>query len=129
MEINYHGIEFSSVPAEQQEYFQSTTSSFFVGEKRLRRLFDELSDLVLRRGIGFDTYNGNQPLPECEDILCVVGWPKKDFKRVIQVFEHIANDIEDAAYFGNYSESLQKSAALYRNIRHLVVVTKYHLKM
>lgn len=129
MEISYHAWEFSPVPAEQQDYFVSQTVSLFKDDKDKRRLFDTLSELVLRYGTQSDAGGSCVPLPEYKDMLCVVDWPKSDFKDVLHRFDLLATEIEGQIYLGAFTGCFQKSFALYRNIRHLIVVTKYSLNL
>ena len=71
MEIQLHAIDFAVVDSVQQKYYDEKTNDLFNSQKNLKRLFDGVSDVILRRGQGFINVIGNKPLPEYQDYLLI----------------------------------------------------------
>lgn len=125
MEIHFHAIDFAVVDNDQQKYYDEMTKKLFSSQKKLRRLFDGVSDVILRRGEGFIVdIIGNKPLPEYQDYLLIFDFPKSYFKEIILGLRHFLAILEDDWRF-NAAVDPVKSMPLYRNIKHLIIVLAY----
>ena len=125
MEIHFHAIDFSVVDTDQQKYYDEMTKKLFSSQKNLRRLFDGVSDVILRRGKGFIVETcDNKPLPEYQDYLLVFDFPKNYFKEILLKLRRFLNDMEDNWCF-NAAVDPTKYMSLYRNIKHLIITLAY----
>lgn len=125
MEIHFHAIDFAVVDNDQQKYYDEMTKKLFSSQKKLRRLFDGVSDVILRRGEGFIVdIIGNNPLPEYQDHLLIFDFPKSYFKEIILGLRHFLNILEDDWRFNDAVDPV-KYMPLYRNIKHLIIVLAY----
>lgn len=128
MEINFHAIDFAIVEIDQQKYYDEKTKNLFKSQKELRQLFEEVSNFILRRGSGFTfdmkNYPLSRPLPEYQDFLLILDYPKSYFKDIILELRLLLEEIQDDWHF-NDAVDPEKTMPLYRNIKHLMVVLAY----
>ena len=129
MEIHFHAIDFAVVDNDQQKYYDEMTKKLFSSQKNLRRLFDGVSDVILRRGEGFVVdIIGNKPLPEYQDYLLIFDFPKSYFMKVLLEMKILLEEIQDDWHFDDAVDP-QMTMPLYRNIKHLIVVLAYQTKI
>lgn len=129
MEIQLHAIDFAVVGSVQQKYYDEKTNDLFNSQKNLKRLFDGVSDIILRRGQGFITdLIGSKPLPEFQDYLLILDFPKSYFKKVLLELKFLLEEIQDDWHF-NDAVDPQMTMPLYRNIKHLIVVLAYQTRI
>ena len=121
MEIHFHAIDFAVVDNDQQKYYDEMTKKLFSSQKKLRRLFDGVSDVILRRG---EDIIGNNPLPEYQDHFLIFDFPKSYFKEIILGLRHFLDILEDDWRF-NAAVDPVKYMPLYHNIKHLIIVLAY----
>ena len=125
MEIQFHAIDFAVVEVDQQKYYDDKTKNLFKSQKKLRQLFDGVSDLILRRGIGFVLpLVGNKPLPEYQDYLLILDYPRSYYKEIILALKSLLEDMKDDWHF-NDAVDPSSTMPFYRNICHLVVSLAY----
>lgn len=128
MEIHFHAIDFAVVETDQQKYYDEKTKNFFKSQKKLRQLFEEVSNFILRRGSGFtldmNNYPLSRPLPEYQDYLLILDYPKSYFKDILLKLRFLLEEIQDDWHFNNAVDP-EITMPLYRNIKHLMVVVAY----
>lgn len=128
MEIHLHAVDFAAIGSDQQKYYDEKTNNLFKSQKDLRRLFDGVSDVILRRGSGFtldmNNYPLSRPLPEYQDYLLIFDYPKRYFKKLLLELRYLLEEIQDDWHF-NDAVDPEKTMSLYRNIKHLMVVVAY----
>ena len=135
MYVHYHFEDFVDVPPKQKEFYKKITSKYFkndVGnfkyQKELRRLFDKLSEIVLKEVQCPDT--SQQPFLRI-GMFDVVDFPKNLFEEVLLIMSFVCDCIRDTG-FGLYSDEeyfKENRFALYSNIRHLMLITVHRLKL
>ena len=113
MEIQLHAIDFAVVDSVQQKYYDEKTNDLFNSQKNLKRLFDGVSDVILRRGQGFINVIGNKPLY---------------FMMVLLEMKNLLEEIQDDWHFDDAVDP-QMTMPLYRNIKHLIVALAYQTKI
>ena len=129
MEIQLHAIDFAVVGSVQQKYYDEKTNDLFNSQKNLKRLFDGVSDIILRRGQCFIMdLIGSKPLPEFQDYLLILDFPKSYFKKVLLELKNLLEEIQDDWHF-NDAVDPQMTMPLYRNIKHLIVVLAYQTRI
>ena len=128
MEIQLHAIDFAVVDSVQQKYYDEKTNDLFNSQKYLKRLFDGVSDVILRRGQGFINVIGNKPLPEYQDYLLIFDFPKSYFMMVLLEMKNLLEEIQDDWHFDDAVDP-QMTMPLYRNIKHLIVALAYQTKI
>lgn len=128
MEIQLHAIDFAVVDSVQQKYYDEKTNDLFNSQKNLKRLFDGVSDVILRRGQGFINVIGNKPLPEYQDYLLIFDFPKSYFMMVLFEMKNLLEEIQDDWHFDDAVDP-QMTMPLYRNIKHLIVALAYQTKI
>lgn len=129
MEIQLHAIDFAVVGSVQQKYYDEKTNDLFNSQKNLKRLFDGVSDIILRRGQGFIMdLIGSKPLPEFQDYLLILDFPKSYFKKVLLELKFLLEEIQDDWHF-NDAVDPQMTMPLYRNIKHLIFVLAYQTRI
>ncbi len=121
MDVVYYLEDFGTVNEEERKWYKERISNMWKDNKDMRRLLDNLSELILREGDSF--VKDGKTKPECERGFWITDWPKNDFKVVLQELRWIAD--------GWLVKHWEKDSpmALYRNIRHLIIMTAYQLKL
>lgn len=121
MDVVYYLEDFGTVTEEERKWYKEHTADWWKDNKDMKRLFDNLSSLILREGNSF--MKDGKPRPECEQGIWTLGWSKGDFEVVLQKLRWVA----DRWIHKHWEEG--SPMALYRNIRHLVIITAYQLKL
>ncbi len=142
MKVNYYSFNFGTVTKVEKQFYEKQTKELFKNnnvkenyKSSLRRLFDDLSELVLREGDLFEHKKYEQDgieitkLPESTECLLEVNWPKADFDAVICEIRRVAIRWLDGITSDNEGVPQDKPMQLYRNICYLVLTTAYQLKL
>lgn len=127
MKIQLHAIDFAFVDTNVQKYYVEKTNSLFNSHKELRRLFVNLSDVILCHGsmfigdVAVNKFNFQE-----HDGLLLFDFPKSYFKDVLSSFRFLLESIK----YDMYCDVIDplKALPLYRNIKHLIFVTAYQAK-
>lgn len=142
MEILFNAVEFCDVPEKQREYFKKVTMNCLKDGNEVknykshpRRLFDSLSEIIFREGMGHPKDVFGKPLenPTSEDFVSMIiqmDWPRNDFRLVCEQYITVSHRIVESG-FGKYRDGeyfYEDPAALYRNIRHLIAVIDCYLR-